>query len=152
MLQHFYTAPTHRSKQHVSLQHWQHSPLQLRVSTQHHYEHNLSYPTYFKGSNVIIPIQMITSPDVYSIGLLTPKSTYITSNNIMLLDKIKCVNHLFSLTQLYLPSVIEYNTTCFGPRCGPSSGVIYRLSYVRCMGWGGGRDLVCFRWGLPYAC
>ena len=44
------------------------------------------------------------------------------------------VYHLFSLTQLYLPSVIEYNTTCFGPRCWPSSGVTYRLSYTRCMG------------------
>jgi len=41
-------------------------------------------------------------------------------------NKIKRVYHLFSLTQLYLPSVIEYNTTRFGHRCGPSSGVTYR--------------------------
>jgi len=39
----------------------------------------------FKDSNVIIPIQMITSPDAYSVGLLTPKPAYIlTSDNIML--------------------------------------------------------------------
>ena len=49
---------------------------------------------------------------------------------------------IFSLTQLYLPSVVEYNTTCFGPLCGPSSGVTYRLSYTMCIG-GGGRDLFC---------
>ena len=48
---------------------------------------------------------------------------------------------LFSLTQLYLPSVVEYNAICFGPLCGSSSGVTYRLSYTMCMG--GGRDLVC---------
>jgi len=30
---------------------------------------------------------------------------------------------IFSLTQLYLPFVVEYNNTCFGPLCGPSSGV-----------------------------
>ena len=41
-------------------------------------------------------------------------------------NKIKRVYHLFSLTELYLPSAIEYNTTCFGPRCGSSSGVTYR--------------------------
>jgi len=41
-------------------------------------------------------------------------------------QQIKRVYLLFSLTQLYLPSAIEYNTTCFGPRCGPSSGVTYR--------------------------
>jgi len=40
-------------------------------------------------------------------------------------NKIKRIYHLFSLTQLYLPSVIVYNTTCFGPRCGSSSGVTY---------------------------
>jgi len=43
---------------------------------------------------------------------------------------------IFSLTQLYLPSVVEYNTTCFGPLCGPSSDVTYRLSYTMCIGGG----------------
>jgi len=61
--------------------------------------------------------------------------------------QIKVPITIFSLTQLYLPAVVEYNTTCFGPLCGPSSGVSYRLSYTMCLG-GGGRDLVCFRWGL----
>ena len=49
----------------------------------------------------------------------------------------------FILTQLYLPSIVEYNTTCFGPLCGPSSGVTYRLSYTMRMGVGEVRDLVC---------
>jgi len=47
---------------------------------------------------------------------------------------------IFSLTQLYLSYVADYNTTCFGPLCGPSSDVSYRLSYTMCMGR---RDLIC---------
>jgi hypothetical protein len=32
---------------------------------------------HLKASNLIIPIQIITSPDPYSLGLLTPKPAYI---------------------------------------------------------------------------
>jgi len=31
----------------------------------------------FEVSNLIIPLQMITSPDAYSVGLLSPNPAYI---------------------------------------------------------------------------
>jgi len=55
-----------------------------------------------------------------------PYKLQLHFSTLRFVNEIKCVYHLFSLTELYLPSVIEYNTTCFGPRCGPSLDVTYR--------------------------
>ena len=53
---------------------------------------------------------------------------------------IICISLYLVNTTIFFPCVC-YNTTCFGPLCGPSSGVSRVISHR--IAWrGGGRDLV----------